>query len=526
MVDDKRDGEELFEDLDKFFAPIKDVDFPEPEEPEAATTPQEEHVAVQRPEEAEAVEEVEEVEAEEAEAEGPEAVSGAWYDTQVMESIDELGEEDVVEDLAEEEGTVTVPDAALEGQEGLFASGQGIDEEDEDWPAAEQEPAAPSDTWVQQHEPTEEEVEAAAEHFAESVRSEEPEPAMATPFGDEVEEGSGDILSDLGAEDVEEDILSDLDEDAAAVRTVKVGSEGLGGPSWQEPTSVEVGADLDRGGGRDVPAAFMTGLVLAVVAFGSLLISRSLFAVVATAIVLIGQFELFVAMKKHHRQPATAIGLVTGGLVLWGAYDRGEGAILAMAGLGILATFLWFMAVPAVHRKDVLVNIGLTVLNVAYVPVLAAFLLLILGIGSSSDGRALVAAVIGLTFVYDTMAFLGGATFGGVSIRRALAPDTSPKKSWEGLIVATIVTLIVSMGLVPSFVGPFEDRRVDSLLLALVISAAATFGDLAESLIKRDLGMKDMGSILPGHGGVLDRIDSLLFAAPAAYLLFRVIKIA
>ncbi|HEX7247588.1 MAG TPA: phosphatidate cytidylyltransferase, partial [Actinomycetota bacterium] len=77
--------------------------------------------------------------------------------------------------------------------------------------------------------------------------------------------------------------------------------------------------------------------------------------------------------------------------------------------------------------------------------------------------------------------------------------------------------------LVTSFVEPFEQLRLEALLLGIVVAAAATFGDLAESLVKRDMGIKDMGSILPGHGGVLDRIDSVLFVAPAAFFLYRII---
>ena len=90
-------------------------------------------------------------------------------------------------------------------------------------------------------------------------------------------------------------------------------------------------------------------------------------------------------------------------------------------------------------------------------------------------------------------------------------------------MIGGLVTVIVSVALVSQFVDPLQDKRIESLLLGIVVAAAATFGDLAESLIKRDLGIKDMSSLLPGHGGVLDRIDSLLFVAPASFLLFRVI---
>ncbi|HET9671413.1 MAG TPA: phosphatidate cytidylyltransferase, partial [Actinomycetota bacterium] len=123
--------------------------------------------------------------------------------------------------------------------------------------------------------------------------------------------------------------------------------------------------------------------------------------------------------------------------------------------------------------------------------------------------------------------FLVGSVWGGSFIQRPLAPATSPKKSVEGTVVATVITVIVSMAFVTAFVdvapGIFRDARVNAMLLGVVVALAATFGDLAESLVKRDMGIKDMGSVLPGHGGVLDRIDSLLFVAPAALLYLGVI---
>jgi phosphatidate cytidylyltransferase len=556
VADDKRDdGDDLFEDLDKFFAPIKDVDWDEPASAGARETPSEEHVAVRA--------------AEPAADAPPPTVPGDgeddWYDTTVIEPIQGLGDDlfpdeetaDIV--IAEEVEIVTVEEPTSVAPEGGMTAqadedayegaddGPTIDEllaeEAEVEPSGEAEdldtvtaewtldqdeepvvaaPSAPLPSFLDEADeaagtPSEEDLEAAAVHFSGSVRAdvgaEGSDAAPGTP--------GADLLSDLGADDVEQDILSDLA--SSEPRTVMV-SEGLGGPSWQDPGSIEVGADIDRrgpnAGERDVPAAFLTGVVLAGVALGALLIGEAVFAVIATAVVLMAQGELFGVMVKHHRQPATAIGLLTGLLMMGGAYFHGESAVLAMFSLGVMATFLWFMAGPAAHRKDTLVGIGLTLLNLAWIPLLASYLLIMLDL---EHGTQLVIAVIGLTFVFDTAAFLGGSLMGGQFFQRPLAPSVSPKKSVEGLVIATLTTMVVSVALVTSFVQPFENMKIESLLLAIVVSVAATLGDLAESLIKRDLAIKDMGTVLPGHGGVLDRIDSLLFVAPAAFLLLRVI---
>ena len=275
-------------------------------------------------------------------------------------------------------------------------------------------------------------------------------------------EVGGALIGELGADEVEHDILSDLSESEPEPETVMVGAgEGLGGPSWQEPGSMEVSGDVEqRGpepGERDVPAAFLTGAVLAIAAIAALLIGDWLFGVLAAAIVLLAQGELFGVMVKHHRQPATAVGLVAGALMLAAGYFRGEAAVLAMFALGVAATFLWFMSGPVAARKDVTANIGLTCSNMAWMPLLGSYLLVLL---EGDSGTSLVVSVIGLTFVYDTAAFLSGSVWGGQFFQRPLAPTVSPKKSIEGVIIGTLVTVVVAVTLVTSFVDLFEDQRV------------------------------------------------------------------
>jgi phosphatidate cytidylyltransferase len=535
VADDKPGGDDLFEDLDKFFAPIRDVDWESDETPATPDTPLEEHVAV-RPSDADAdaiviAEEPETTILPVSSAIDEEDDEDAWYDTSVLEPIDELmGEALEDEEVEVDVDSVLASDVnpELEGAEPPTDQGGLFDVPDV---SDEDQVEGSIDGSVEDDElPSAQDIEAAAEHFSGAIRVDddldEPIDDGMGAADDEHAASGGDLFADIHGGDVEGDILSDLDEDDGVPRTVVVGSEGLGGPSWQEPTSVEVGADLERRGPnegeRDMPAAFLTGIVLAGVALGSLMIGKGAFAIVAAIVVLVAQGELFGVTVKQHQQPATAVGLVTGALMIAGAYYHGEAGILAMFAMGVIATFLWFIAAPAAHRRGAILQIGVTVMNIAYIPLLASYLIVTLAIGGS-DGKALVVAVIGLTFIYDTAAFLVGSVWGGSFFQRPLAPSVSPKKSLEGLIGATLITIIVAMALVPSFVGPFEEKRIESLMLALVVAAAATFGDLAESLIKRDLGIKDMGSILPGHGGVLDRIDSLLFVAPAAFLLFRVI---
>lgn len=525
MPDDERESDDLFEDLDKFFAPIKDVDWDEREGAQAATASpgpaisEEEHVTVRsEPEQVVSVPSADdETPATVFEDDDDDEDDGDWYDTASLEPVGQalggsVGSDDDADEMPP--GGPAVMQQADDDEADLFAPPAA----DDDWPADEvedQQAARPSDA----------ELEEAAAQIAESLSDEGSAGAPRVVQIDE--ENATDLMEELGAEPYppaeQEDVFAAMAEEDPS-RTIVVGGEGLGGPSWQEPAAVEVGADLDRRGAeRDMPAAFLTGMVLAGVAVVALLIGEGVFAVVAAVVALVAQGELYGVMVKHHRQPATAVGLVSGALVLAGAYYHGEAGLTSMVSLGLLATFLWYLTVPAPHRKDLVGNIGLTMLGLVWIPALAGSLLIIL----TTFGAEVVVAVIALTFVFDTAAFLIGSVWGGSFVQRPLAPATSPKKSIEGLVGASLITVIVSMAFITSFVDVapdiFSGARVNAALLGIVVSLAATFGDLAESLIKRDVGVKDMGSVLPGHGGVLDRIDSLLFVAPAALLLLRVI---
>jgi phosphatidate cytidylyltransferase len=355
--------------------------------------------------------------------------------------------------------------------------------------------AGPSETETfEMPEPSLADVEAAADHLAEEFQA----PPGAV---------DDDLLADLGAP-----------EPAPPRRTVKVGEpESLVGPSWEDPTSQTVttgGTEPPAQPARNLPVAVVTGAGLAVGALIAVFIAKWLFALVAGAVILFGQLELYTSMQRRDYQPATVLGLVLGGFTLAAAYARGEAAMTFMLVLGLVLSFLWYMAGAPKARTNVIGNVGATLLGLAYVPFLAGYIFVILTAGDS--GRSLMLAILGLTFLNDIAAFGFGSIWGS----RPLAPTVSPRKSLEGLLGGTFVTILLAIAFVPSIDGMTVVRSVG---LAIVVCVFAPLGDLSESLLKRDLGVKDMGNVLPGHGGVLDRIDSALFVAPAAFYFLRLI---
>ena len=333
-----------------------------------------------------------------------------------------------------------------------------------------------------------------------------------------------EFAPDEFAEAEEEEGLGEEDEEDAAAparpprRTVQVREpESLTGPSWEEPTSRVItneppGPRVSED--RNLPAAILTAVGLAAFVVVCVFVRPWLFTAVAGLVVLAGLWELYTTMQRRGFNPASALGLIVGAMMVAGAYFQGEPGLLAFVGLGLIASFLWYMASGPKAREGVARDVGATLLGMVYLPFLASYYVLILT--RIESGRGVMLAVLGVTFLYDAAAYIGGSLWGS----RAIAPNISPRKSVEGLIVATVVTIFVGGGIL-SNISPFDLKSAAAM--AVLISVFAPLGDLAESMLKRDLGVKDMGSILPGHGGILDRIDSALLVGVAAFYLLRLI---
>lgn len=262
---------------------------------------------------------------------------------------------------------------------------------------------------------------------------------------------------------------------------------------------------------RGIAVRIATGLVLAGLLLGTLFTSREGFMVLAAVAILIAQWELYRVLSSHRAPPAVALGVGVGAVMLVGAAEGGTPALAFALTMSIAATFLWFLVDPA--RTEAAERIALTIFGLVYVPFLGAHVILMRDLPS---GPAVIVGYVGLTAFYDIGAFAGGMAFG----RHPIAPRVSPKKTWEGAAAGTLTVVVLALAVGP-FIGPFT--WITAAGLAAITAVIAPLGDLAESLIKRDLGVKDMGTLLPGHGGLLDRIDALLFMAPAAYWYLRAV---
>lgn len=258
--------------------------------------------------------------------------------------------------------------------------------------------------------------------------------------------------------------------------------------------------------GRNLPAAIGVGLALGAVIIASLLLYRPSFAFLVSLAVAYAIFELSQAIGTVEARPPI-VPLVVGGIAMQAAaWFRVTNGLLVALLVTVCGVFIWRLGEGvAGYRRDV----SASVLVLLYVPFLAGCAVLL---AVPHDGAARVMAFVGTVVCSDTGGYAAGVLFG----RHPLAPVVSKGKTWEGLAGSAVACCLCG-GLILSLT--FHHPWWQGVVFGLAIAVTATVGDLGESMIKRDLGLKDMGRLLPGHGGVMDRLDSLLPCAAVAYLL-------
>jgi phosphatidate cytidylyltransferase len=272
------------------------------------------------------------------------------------------------------------------------------------------------------------------------------------------------------------------------------------------------------GGGRDNAQAAVIGVALVLIYFIFSALGPKFLVVLAAAVVTFLVAELFAVLRRAGYKPATLLGLVGTLALTFGCYWKGERAVPLVVALMVIFTFVWYLA-GVVHARPT-VNIAATLMAFAWGGFLGSFAALLVRPipGHGRYGVAFLMAAILCTVVNDVVAYAAGQAFG----RTPLAPNISPGKTVEGFGVALVATVLTGAGIIGSM-HPFT--HVKGLEVGLVIALVAPLGDLCESMIKRDIGLKDMGAALPGHGGLTDRFDGLLFALPTTYYLVQVLHV-
>lgn len=270
-----------------------------------------------------------------------------------------------------------------------------------------------------------------------------------------------------------------------------------------EPTRHEPAADM--------ATRVVTGTILGGIALVFFVIGRGASVFFVTVVVGLAAIELYEAFRRAGYHVATILGLLGCVAIVPVAYDQGERAFPMFLFLMVTFGMLWYLA--EVVRSRPTVNVALTLLGFVYVGCLGAFGGMLLGL--SRDGVGYLLGVVICAIGADVAGYAVGSSIG----RTPLLPRISPNKTVEGLIGGAVAALFLG-GLVGEVLHPWANGGIgDGLALGLVVAIMAPIGDLCASMLKRDLGIKDFSTFLPGHGGFLDRFDAVLFCLPAAYYL-------
>lgn len=288
-----------------------------------------------------------------------------------------------------------------------------------------------------------------------------------------------------------------------------------GGPRPQSmPPAPPAGKDHGRAG-RNLPAAIGLGVVLGTYVVLSLIFFKPAFVLLVAVALSMGALELHQALQRHGMKAAIAPIIVGTLAISIGSYLAGiqqpvvfstTSVLLAALALTVLAALIW--RIPG-GANGYVTDAAASLFIIAYVPMLGSFAALML---AGENGVARLVTYMLVVVMGDT----GGYVLGVLLGKHPMAPRISPKKSWEGFAGSMLFGVVA--GILMSVFALKQPWWV-GVVLGVCLVGIGVMGDLIESLIKRDMGIKDMSSVLPGHGGVMDRLDSLLVAAPVAWLI-------
>jgi len=295
-----------------------------------------------------------------------------------------------------------------------------------------------------------------------------------------------------------------------APRTTRLNEESPNGNG-----NGSVNANVGGTSGRNMRLAWASGILLGVVALLCAHFGSVTSMVLITIVVVFAAAESFAVFRAAKYHPATLLGLVAVLSLMIETYNKGVAALPLVLVMLVAAAFIWYLA-RVEPAADPIAGLSSTVFVVAWIGGFGSFGALLLNptLFPHRHGVAFLLAAVIVTATADIASLLVGSAFG----RHPLAPSISPNKTWEGFLGGAIAAVLVAV-IVVHFIHPWTIGR--ALVYGLVVAVVAPLGDLSQSMIKRHLGVKDMSRLLPGHGGILDRVDGLLFVLPATYFVVK-----
>jgi len=293
-------------------------------------------------------------------------------------------------------------------------------------------------------------------------------------------------------------------------------------PPAAAPRSYSAPREADFGGDgasrRNVPVAIATGLVFGVLALAAFKAGPPVAVGLVTVVVTLCAAEAFAAFRHEGYHPVTILGLVATVSVMVATYNKGEAALPLVIVLLFAFSLVWYLA--GVEQGDAVRGTATTMFVFCWVGAFGSFgaLLLSPALFPERHGIAFMWGAIIAAVAYDVGALAIGSWLG----RHPLAPSVSPNKTWEGFFGGAVTCIVITVVIV-HFIHPWTVGKAAAL--GLTVAIVSPVGDLCESLVKRQLGRKDMGRLLPGHGGLLDRFDGLLFVLPATFYLVKALHL-